>query len=135
MTPESQDFTPRISIVVPAHDNGRDLDDCLAALRIARTPDCEIIVVDDASNDDTSARAASSGARVVSLGRNRGPAAARNEGARQSRGDILFFGGDTAYPVATAREILNRVVVPWNQVLTSMDREAVSTSPAGSRPS
>lgn len=33
------------------------------------------------------------------------------------RGDILFFGGDTAYPVATANEIHNRVVVPFNQVL------------------
>ncbi len=33
------------------------------------------------------------------------------------RGDVLFFGDDTAYPVATAREILNRVIVPWNQVL------------------
>ncbi|HEY7370610.1 MAG TPA: hypothetical protein VIF57_00420, partial [Polyangia bacterium] len=36
------------------------------------------------------------------------------------RGDILFFGGDTAYPVATAQEILNRVVVPWNQVLAAL---------------
>lgn len=33
------------------------------------------------------------------------------------RGDILFFGGDTAYPVATAKEIMNRVTAPWNQVL------------------
>ncbi len=36
------------------------------------------------------------------------------------RGDILFFGGDTAYPVATAEEILNRVIVPWNQVLQAL---------------
>jgi hypothetical protein len=36
------------------------------------------------------------------------------------RGDILFFGGDTAYPVATAQEILNRVIVPWNQVLQEL---------------
>lgn len=33
------------------------------------------------------------------------------------RGDILLFGGDTAYPVATELEIHNRVIVPWNQVL------------------
>jgi hypothetical protein len=33
------------------------------------------------------------------------------------RGDILLFGGDTAYPVATAQELTNRVVAPWNQVL------------------
>ena len=36
------------------------------------------------------------------------------------RGDVLFFGGDTAYPVATAQEILNRIVVPWNQVLAAL---------------
>ena len=36
------------------------------------------------------------------------------------RGDILCFGGDTAYPVATAHEIMNRVIVPWNQVLEQL---------------
>jgi hypothetical protein len=33
------------------------------------------------------------------------------------RGDLLLFGGDTAYPVATAKEITNRVLVPFNRVL------------------
>lgn len=33
------------------------------------------------------------------------------------RGDILLFGGDTAYPVATTEEIYRRVVQPWNEVL------------------
>jgi hypothetical protein len=33
------------------------------------------------------------------------------------RGDILLFGGDTAYPVATAQEIANRVLVPFNRAL------------------
>jgi hypothetical protein len=33
------------------------------------------------------------------------------------RGDVLLFGGDTAYPVATAHEIAARVVRPWNEVL------------------
>lgn len=37
------------------------------------------------------------------------------------RGDILIFGGDTAYPVATAKEITNRVLVPFNQVLEQVD--------------
>lgn len=36
------------------------------------------------------------------------------------RGDILFFGGDTAYPVATVEEINNRVVVPFNRVLAEV---------------
>jgi hypothetical protein len=36
------------------------------------------------------------------------------------RGEILFFGGDTAYPVSTARELQARVIAPWNQVLRSL---------------
>jgi hypothetical protein len=34
------------------------------------------------------------------------------------RGELLIFGGDTAYPVATAGEIHDRVVVPFNRVLS-----------------
>jgi hypothetical protein len=37
------------------------------------------------------------------------------------RGDVLLFGGDTAYPVATADEIQSRVVAPFNQVLAERD--------------
>lgn len=33
------------------------------------------------------------------------------------RGDVLLFGGDTAYPVATTDEIQRRLVEPWNEVL------------------
>jgi hypothetical protein len=39
---------------------------------------------------------------------------------RAPRGEILIFGGDTAYPVATAQEIANRVVAPFNQVLEGL---------------
>ncbi|HYP90731.1 MAG TPA: hypothetical protein VEQ59_21315, partial [Polyangiaceae bacterium] len=37
------------------------------------------------------------------------------------RGELLVFGGDTAYPVATASEITNRVLVPFNEALASQD--------------
>jgi hypothetical protein len=37
------------------------------------------------------------------------------------RGDVLLFGGDTAYPVATADEIHRRVVKPWNEILREID--------------
>ncbi len=35
------------------------------------------------------------------------------------RGDVLVFGGDIAYPVATADEIYKRLVHPWNEQLRS----------------
>jgi hypothetical protein len=38
------------------------------------------------------------------------------------RGEILLFGGDTAYPVATAQEITNRVLVPFNEALNGRDQ-------------
>jgi hypothetical protein len=39
------------------------------------------------------------------------------------RGDILCFGGDTAYPVATAHEIMLRVIQPYNQVLADLPND------------
>jgi hypothetical protein len=33
------------------------------------------------------------------------------------RGDLLVFGGDTAYPASTAPEIQRRLLRPWNRVL------------------
>ena len=46
----------------------------------------------------------------------------RKDGGERSklvlpRGDILFLGGDLAYPVATVREMTRRLVEPWNKVL------------------
>jgi hypothetical protein len=40
------------------------------------------------------------------------------------RGDVLVFGGDIAYPVATADEIWKRLVLPWNEQL----RKALASS-------
>jgi GT2 family glycosyltransferase len=81
----------RISIIVPAHNNPQDLRECLSALIASAPPSSEIIVVDDASTDDTPAVAARMGVRVLRLAKNSGPAAARNYGARHAAGDILFF--------------------------------------------
>jgi hypothetical protein len=40
------------------------------------------------------------------------------------RGDMLVFGGDISYPVATADEIYKRLVLPWNEQL----RKALASS-------
>ena len=45
---------------------------------------------------------------------------AEGSSLRAPRGEILLFGGDTAYPVATAQEITNRVIVPFNQILEAL---------------
>ena len=47
-------------------------------------------------------------------------------GGRQllPRGDMLVFGGDVAYPVATADEIYKRLVLPWNEELRRVGASA-----------
>lgn len=43
------------------------------------------------------------------------------------RGDVLLFGGDTAYPVATGEEIARRLVAPFNEVLRERSEDAPRT--------
>ena len=40
------------------------------------------------------------------------------------RGDVLVFGGDVAYPVATADEIYRRLILPWNEQLRRVGASA-----------
>jgi len=83
---------PRISVVIPVFNGGAGLEDCLAAIAGSSFPALECIVVDDASTDCT-ARAAAlrEGVRVISLQQQSGPGIARNRGAGEAHGDILFF--------------------------------------------
>jgi hypothetical protein len=80
-----------ISIVVPVYDGAATLGECLAALVASTMPGDEIIVVDDGSTDRSADLARDVGVAVVRLPGNRGPAAARNAGARIARGDVLLF--------------------------------------------
>jgi glycosyltransferase involved in cell wall biosynthesis len=82
-----------ISFIVPAHNEELLVGQALSALELAARASrekFEIIVVDDSSTDHTSAIATEHGAKVISIQR-RQIAAARNAGARQAQGDILFF--------------------------------------------
>lgn len=80
-----------LSVIIPVYNNPQDLRECLSALIASSCPGSEIMVVDDASTDDTPSVAAQMGVRVLRLAKNSGPAAARNYGARHALGDILFF--------------------------------------------
>ena len=81
----------QLSVIVPVYNDERGLAECLSALKASDLPGTEIIVVDDASTDNTAQVAERFGVRVRRLMKNSGPAAARNEGARHANGDILFF--------------------------------------------
>lgn len=85
---------PTVSVVIPVRDRAEELERCLRSLGRVRYPphQIEVIVVDDGSRDSTPAVARRLGATVVpSGGAGRGPAASRNRGAAEARGDILAF--------------------------------------------
>jgi glycosyltransferase involved in cell wall biosynthesis len=82
---------PAISVIIPAYNAAGYLRGCLEHLRKSTVSDFECIVVDDGSTDDSAELARSFGARVVNTEGRRGPANARNLGAREAAGDILFF--------------------------------------------
>lgn len=85
---------PFLSVIVPAYNGGRVLPLTLPALAASDLPrDCwELIVVDDASTDDTAAYAARFADSVVRLpGKPHGPAYARNRGFESARGDVVVF--------------------------------------------
>ncbi|MFN2482909.1 MAG: glycosyltransferase family 2 protein [Pyrinomonadaceae bacterium] len=82
---------PFVSVVVPARDAAAHLLRCLDALSNSHYARFEIVVVDDASADETSAIALTRGCKVLRLDAQGGPAAARNRGASASSGDLLLF--------------------------------------------
>jgi len=82
-----------ISFIVPAYNEEAWVGRCVSAIRSGLESIAEpheIIVVDDASSDATASIARQQGAQVVRV-EHRQIAATRNAGARQARGDILFF--------------------------------------------
>jgi GT2 family glycosyltransferase len=80
----------RLSIIVPAYNSGRDLQECVSALQAAACSNSEIIVVDDGSTERLGVPDGNS-VSILRLSKNSGPSSARNLGARHARGDILFF--------------------------------------------
>ncbi|MGH7592252.1 MAG: glycosyltransferase [Gemmatimonadales bacterium] len=101
--------TPEFSVIVPAYRAEHLLPDTLAALLASDLPRqlWELIVVDDASGDDTSRVAADWADRVVTLdGRPGGPGRGRNAGAKVAHGAWLVF---VDQDVRVHRDTLSRI--------------------------
>lgn len=88
-----------VSIVIPAYNAARTLEACLRACLDQTYPETEVIVADDGSTDGTPEIAARLGVRYL-WQENRGPAAARNTGARAARGEIIAFTDSDCVPAS-----------------------------------
>ncbi len=95
-----------LSFIIPAHDEARLIAETLDALHGAAQAlnlEYEVVVVDDASTDDTARIAGEHGARVVKVS-HRHIAATRNSGAEVATGDrLVFVDADTLVNPAVLR--------------------------------
>jgi len=80
-----------LSIIIPTYNSSRTLVKLLRSIDESGFEDREILVVDDGSTDDTVEAIRPFGVRYLKTPRNGGPAAARNLGAREARGEVLLF--------------------------------------------
>ncbi len=88
--------SPDLSIVIPTYNEQAVISDVIAGLKEElKNENCEIIVVDDGSFDNTFEIAARLGVQVVRHEFNKGYGAALKTGVRDALGEIvLFFDGD-----------------------------------------
>ena len=95
---------PYISVVIPVKNGGNAFEQCLQGLATSNFKDYELIVVNDASKDNTVETAKKYGARVLHTADfpfkhkpdypfqdSMGPAGARNIGVSHANGEIIFF--------------------------------------------
>lgn len=86
-----------ISIVMPAHNRAQLVERALASIAAQSLPPLEVILVDDASTDDTVAVAKAWAATapfamtVIEMERNGGAGAARNRGMQVAAGEFIAF--------------------------------------------
>lgn len=89
-------FTPSVTILVPAHNEGVNIEAAIQSLLEVVYPDLDILVINDGSRDDTLQRAQKwAGAyrdatvRVIDTGVNVGKAEALNIGIKNSASEVL----------------------------------------------
>lgn len=75
---------PLVSVVVPMYNDSRTVDLCLRSILEQSYPAVEVIVVDDASTDDSADLAAAHPVTLVRAERNGGPGGSRNLGVRHA---------------------------------------------------
>jgi glycosyltransferase involved in cell wall biosynthesis len=82
---------PSISIIIPNRNADATIEKCLKNVFAIDDRNFEVVVVDDASVDNSVEIINKFPCRLIRLEQHSGPSKARNIGAQNSRGDILLF--------------------------------------------
>ncbi len=105
-------MSPLLSIVIPTRNEAKNIAKCIGGFDQARAEGwCEVLVVDNNSDDETAALAEGCGVRVIQQGPER--SAQRNRGAQESAGRyVCFLDADMRMPPETLAEIKGRLLSP-----------------------
>ena len=85
---------PIVSVVIPSFNRGHCIRACVESVLLQTFDDFEVLIVDDASTDDTRQQVATIAdprVRYLVHEKNKGGAASRNTGIRESRGEFVAF--------------------------------------------
>lgn len=111
---------PRASIVIPAYNEERFLLKTLSSLSELKLPDqlpTELLVVNDASKDNTSQILEDMGVNELLLPFNMRPKGARQKGLEAARGDVILQAdADTLYPIDWGLSYVQQLEDPSNAV-------------------
>jgi len=102
----------KFSIIIPTLNEEKTIQACLSALQLLGN-ECEIIVVDGESTDNTQIIASPLAHKVITSAKSR--ARQMNSGARQATGDVLLFlHADTFLP-ENALRLIEQEICPTRQ--------------------
>lgn len=120
---------PEISVVIPARNASETLSECLSELDSQTFPEerFEVIVVDDGSTDNTGEVARAHRVRLIEISPS-GPAAARNAGAREARGELLVFTDADCIP---QRDFLEQISAAFEEPELAGAKGAYRSEQAG----
>ena len=82
---------PFISVIIPNHNGEKTIGRCLAAAFGSNYNNFDVIVVDDCSWDSSISIIEKYPCRLIRLSEHGGASKARNTGAKNSTGEVLFF--------------------------------------------
>lgn len=106
---------PRVSIIVPIHNAGDYLKDCLESVVNQTLKDIEVICIDDASTDNsreilTSYAERDSRIRTVFYEENRSASQARKDGCALAEGEyMMFLDADDTYELTACEELVEQM--------------------------
>jgi len=80
-----------ISVIIPTYNTSSTIEECLSSILNQGYPGLEIIVVDDASTDNTIEKISKYPVKLLTKANNQGVAHSRNLGAEKASSEILIF--------------------------------------------